>query len=370
MNTKNKISPEIELLICCSRTNVGSKIKDKILDLVGTDLDWDYLLRIATEHKLKSLLFHNLNSICPEKIPKNILRDLKNHFNNNARKNLFLMGELIKIVEIFRLNEINIIPYKGPTLAILAYHNLAFRDFRDLDILINSKDFLAVNNQLIKLGYNSRINFNVIHCNSFMKLYLKSNREFLYEHLEKNVIIEVHWKIQPLFYSFSSSKFKQLYNNLIAVPINGANLMTMSINDNLLLLCMHASGHLWDRLSWSCDILEIIQGNDIEWDCLLVKAKKLGIYRIVLINLVILNELFDMKFPYIIMENIKSDKMSIILKNKIINSYFDGKPEKSISNKVYLRFNSRENKSDGFKDLIRLLIITIYNLLKNLFKYF
>ncbi len=63
------------------------------------------------------------------------------------------MGELQRILDIFKSHGITAIPYKGPVLAIQAYGNLAFREFGDLDIFIQKQDFLKVKELLLDNGY-------------------------------------------------------------------------------------------------------------------------------------------------------------------------------------------------------------------------
>ncbi len=55
---------------------------------------------MATRHRLRPLLYYNLNSICPEKVPENVLVDLKEFYHHNVRKNLMLTGELVKVMEV------------------------------------------------------------------------------------------------------------------------------------------------------------------------------------------------------------------------------------------------------------------------------
>ena len=51
---------------------------------------------MASIHRLTPLLYYNLNAICPEKVPEDVLMKLKNYFHINVQKNLLLTGELIK----------------------------------------------------------------------------------------------------------------------------------------------------------------------------------------------------------------------------------------------------------------------------------
>ena len=128
-----KIHPEDELVICCARIIMDLKTKEKIVSIIHEDLDWQHVIQLASMHKLIPLLYHNLNSICPEMVPGDVLGELKDYYHANVRKNLLLTGELIKITNLLNLNGINSFTYKGPVLSILAYKNLALRNFNDID---------------------------------------------------------------------------------------------------------------------------------------------------------------------------------------------------------------------------------------------
>jgi hypothetical protein len=67
---------------------------------------------------------------------------------------------------------------------------------------------------------------------------------------------------------------------------------TLSAEDLLLVLCCHGFAHEWERLIWVCDVATLIeQRENLDWDYLLRKAKRLGVLRIVLVGLVLAAEL-------------------------------------------------------------------------------
>ena len=39
-----KLYPEDELIVCCTRTNIDNKTKEKIIYLIDEELNWDYLI--------------------------------------------------------------------------------------------------------------------------------------------------------------------------------------------------------------------------------------------------------------------------------------------------------------------------------------
>jgi len=133
-------SPEAELLLCCARTSVDSHQIELIKSLVQKPLNWYSLLSLATRHGVVTLLYWNLNSVCPELVPAPELHKLREYFRVNSLRNKFLEKELVKLLHLFQTHEIPAIPFKGPVLASIAYGNLSLRSFADLDILVQKRD--------------------------------------------------------------------------------------------------------------------------------------------------------------------------------------------------------------------------------------
>ena len=148
-----ELTREDTLLLLAARTEINEEITSEMTLILQQGIDWDYLLRRSKDHKLTPLLYWNLNSICSDSVPLEIMDKFIAFFEENARKNLILTGELIKILKSFESNQICAINFKGPSLALLAYNNLALREFIDIDILVNHIDIKKVNNLMNQLGY-------------------------------------------------------------------------------------------------------------------------------------------------------------------------------------------------------------------------
>lgn len=146
--------PEIELLLCCARTQIDPSTQERIKELLQEKIDWKYLIQTSARHKVMPLLYRSLNTTCPELVPKSILSQLRNFFYTNAQRNLFVTAELIKLLTLFQEHEIPAIPFKGPLLSVSVYGNLALRQFTDLDILIDSKNLLKAKALLLSQEYS------------------------------------------------------------------------------------------------------------------------------------------------------------------------------------------------------------------------
>jgi hypothetical protein len=70
------INKELELLLCGSRANVDAKRAGRIRDLAGSGLDWDYLLKSASQHGIVPLLYHSLKKTAPDAVPPAVRSEL------------------------------------------------------------------------------------------------------------------------------------------------------------------------------------------------------------------------------------------------------------------------------------------------------
>src|SRR5262249_53885731 len=135
-----EIRPEAELLLCCARTQLDAERAGRIQALLGTEIDWKYLFKMAGRHRLMPLLQHHLISLAPESIPPEALRSLQVCCHAITVHNLHLTRELLRLLDLFQAASLEALPYKGPALATAVYRDLTLRPFSDLDILVRKKD--------------------------------------------------------------------------------------------------------------------------------------------------------------------------------------------------------------------------------------
>ncbi len=356
-----KLRVEDELLLCCARTDVNSEIRDKILFLIQNDIDWDYLLKLASRHRLVPLLYHNINSICPEMVPETILADLKDYFNANVRKNLMMTGELIKVLNLLESEGITAVPYKGPVLASMAYGNIGLREFGDIDIFIEKEEIVKAKEILVSSGYQIHLQLNSLQ----ETMYFKFQREYKFKSCN-DVYIEIKWKFSVTSFSFLVD-MEQIFNQEhIDVEVNGYLFSSIPLEFLLLVLCIHNAGHYWSNLTWLCDISGLIGKYSINWHDLIVDSSKLGIKRILLINLFLANDLLGLELPLVVQDELNLDqsikKVSMLIKKRY---FFKDKNKLGLIDKIVLRIKIRENFRNEIKDFVNLMLIPTPNILKS-----
>jgi hypothetical protein len=303
--------PEVELLICCARMHPETKTAERIRALLREHIDWDYLLQIASHHGVMPLLYWNLKTIDRESlpdrssVPKDILDQLQHSFRKNAAYNLFLTAELLKVQSLFETQDIPILTFKGPALAVSAYGDAALRQFVDLDILVRKKDVLEASKLLIGQGLRPQFRLTDKQETTFIEF----GCEHAFVREDESVMIDLHWAIVPLHYSFALDT-ESLWTRRTVVALNGRNVPTVAPEDLFLLLCIHGAkaNHCWRHLSWICDLAQLIRVHrDMDWRRMIDQAGKVGSERMLFLGMYLASDLLGANLPHEIMQEVRVD---------------------------------------------------------------
>lgn len=287
--------PEIQLLLCCTRTCIHPETASRIKTLLQKDIDWAYLIQTAARHGVMPLLYQTLNTICPKAVPKAILAELRNYFHTNTLFSLFQTKKLLELLNLFEAHKLPAIPFKGPILAGLAYNNLALRQFCDLDILVHERDALKAKDLLISHEYQ-----------------LVQEFSWEYQFVDKNgrVNVDLHWAVAPHHFCFLLD-FNSLWERLEPVSLIDTTVQSFSPEDLLLILCMNVARDCCGekgRLSQICDIAELLCANrEIDWGSLMEQANRLGTKRMLLVGLFLARDLLGTTLPEEVLQKLQAE---------------------------------------------------------------
>lgn len=350
MLSELNLTPEDELILHCSCTTMDTNTEDRVKELINNGINWDQVLHKASIHGLKPLLYFNLKNN-QDQIPLD-MSILNEHFLDNGRKNLLFWGELLRVIKVFEDKDIVAVPYKGPVMAMYTYGNLALREFGDIDIYVNKSEIGNVKKLLMEEGYEPELKLDA----SKEAYYLKSQRELKF--IKDDIKIEIHWNVSGVSFSFPQETFFPINPDYIkTITVNNQKIKSFSNEDLVLILSLHVAGHLWSRLSWLCDISELIRSTDyLNWRFIVNKAKYLAIERILYLNLSLLHDLFDLELSNDIQKYIQEDPVIEALKKQVFDLIYDSK-NFNFQRKVFLRYKMREYKMNGIKDVYRILTI-------------
>ncbi|MCL5962048.1 MAG: nucleotidyltransferase family protein [Chloroflexi bacterium] len=299
----NEIRPEAEVLFRCARTYIDAETAHRIETLVREDLDWGYLLRAAHRHRMVSLVHWQLNATCAEAVPKDILDRLRDRFRQTNKRNLLLASELRRILKLFEAEGIPVVPFKGPVLAVAVYGNLALRQFDDLDMLIQRQDALRAKDLLISQRYRPQYKLNRAQEASYMQ----TECEFSFLHENGVFQVEIHWDFLPHYFSMQFDT-EGIWERVERASLGGLEVPTLAPEDLLLFLCAHGSKHYWERLSWICDVAELIRARpDLRWEAVIEQARISGGERMLLVGLSLANDLLGTMLPAYVLERMQAD---------------------------------------------------------------
>jgi hypothetical protein len=295
-------TPEFELLLVCHRETSGLERAERAGWLVAEGIDWDKVLRLAEHHRLVAKVYEFLSPL--PVVPAGFLERLGARYRANARQSLWLTSELIRIVDDFASRGIEVLPYKGPTLAQMLYGDVSGRQFGDLDLLVRQADVPRAKAALMDLGYARSLPFTERE----EKLYLKSGYEYPFDSAYGRNLVELKWQILPRFYC-ADFDVDAMFPRAAKLPLAGRSLPTLCAEDLLLVLCVHAGKHAWSRLCWLLDITRLAR-RELDWSAVEKQSKALGIERMVAVNFVLAQKVLGAPLPEMIRKALPGDGTS------------------------------------------------------------
>jgi hypothetical protein len=335
--------PEIELLLDAARVRLEDDDAERIRAWVRGGLDWDYLLRMARRNGVMPLLYRSLNAVGTDDVPPGVLDELRAAFHENSLRNLHMAGELIKLLDLFENHGIAAIPYKGPTLAVLAYGNLAFREFVDLDLLLRERDLAQARRLLIDRGFRHSYPFTPAQ----EAAYLRSLRQLPLVSSE-GVLVELHAGLTLRDYRFPLD-VDRLRARLAPVRLLRRDVTTFSVEDLMLILCAHGARHCWESLGWICDLAELIRAQrGVRWEWVLEEARRLHGERLVVLGLAVAGELLRAPIPEATRARIRVDPVIPWLVARVRHWLFcESADLPGTSGRAIFHLRARERWRDG-----------------------
>lgn len=316
--TTTAIRPEAELLLLCARTSMDPERAERVRALLAGRVDWEYLLATARRHKTMPLLYRHLSATCPEAVPEAVLDRLRAHFRGNNMRNLFLTGELLRLLDALQAHGVSAIPFKGPVLAASVYENLALRDFIDLDMLVHKRDVTKARELLVSLGYQPQY----LLTRAQEEVFLQYEREYTFTHDSKGSVVEVHWEVASKAFPFSLDT-ERLWERLGPTRLGSDTIMTFSPEDLLSILCAHGAAHLWGRLGWVCDVAELVRAHaEMDWEQIIARARRSGSQRILLLGLFLASDLLGASLPEEVSERLRADPSTKALARQVSERLF------------------------------------------------
>ncbi len=278
------MTPEVELLLCCARLKLDEARISQLKSLVSQEIQWDRVLTVANRHGLMPLVYWHVTATVPTAVPAT----LREAFHAHAKQNLFLSGELVKILCHLDSTGVRAIAFKGPVLAETLYGNLALRQFDDLDIVIDQRDFDRARNALHEIGLFPPTNTD-------SRTIVRCDYECSFAPADNSYFMEVQWAFAPPYFPLRLTP-DDLWTRLEPITFANSTIATFRREDLVLLLCLHGAKHLWGRLEWITTVAELMH-QPLDWDAIRKQTTTLGCDRIVRLGTHLATSVLDAPMP-------------------------------------------------------------------------
>lgn len=309
------LSNEYRLLLACARRDLSQNDLAEAQLAITAGIDWALLTRHAQKHGLLCLLWHHLQNNFSKTLD---MEQGIRRFSQNIARNLYLSASLIKILEALHTAQIRALAYKGPTLAVSLYDDLALREMSDLDVLIDIASFTAAREVILSLGYGD----TPPHTPKQLEARLRSECEFQFSSPDGIVSLDLHWGItaRRLAPRFS---FDEFWDRRRLVSLGQVSVPTFSAEDTTLVLAVHGGKHLWVQLSWLADFAESLLGR-LDWRELRSRAQQSHSVRMLLLGLALANEVLGVPVCSLFEKEIEDDPFVPRAVSHIVKTLFEG----------------------------------------------
>jgi hypothetical protein len=338
------------LLAACSAIPPQEKLV-RLRGLMQQPVRWRPVFELAERHGTQPLLYQALSGLEPAVLPEEMFV-LQQAYRTNLHKSLLLSRELIRIVDCLAARGIDVMPYKGPALAEVLYGDIALRQSGDIDLLIHPQDLPRIRDAVLDLGYTPHLAFSEAQ----ERAYLKSGYEYAFDGAAGPNLLELQWGIQPRFYAVDFD-MNGLFQRAVTVPVAGQPMRTPSLADLFLVLSLHAAKHVWGRLVWLCDIAQLMNLPDLNWDWIGSQAKNLGIVRILRVTMLVVNRLLGAAIPAAAQQSLPEDSAAFTLAEEI-QAHVVSESAYNVESLAYFRLmlRLRERPADRRRFLQRLIL--------------
>lgn len=277
MTAKVAAAPGRELLLACARLHAGEADRGRVRALAADGIDWPAFVQLAMEHRVAPLVSATLQAHAVDLVPPEEALRLHAACTALAGRHFALARTLVQLLGWLRDESVQALPFKGPTLAVLAHGALALRHAGDLDVLVPEPQVARATAILVARG------FDVIDegCDHHVRLERRSDQ----------LIVEVHWRLMERGYRLGLAE-ALLFKQPTHVTLAGTSVPTLPSLELMIFLCAHGLKHDFERLGWVVDIAALARSPHApDIGALLALARRCRAERVLAVGLLLAHDL-------------------------------------------------------------------------------
>jgi len=265
--------------------------------------DWARLLILAEEHGVTGHLTEGLRGIEENLVPPEVRQTLIDRQRAQNFFTLRLTAELFRILDRFTSEGIGALVVKGPVLAVQAYGDPAMRAYGDLELLVRQRDIRRATELMTAAGFAPAVPLSAIDVG-------KIPGQYLFSKPDSKLIVELHNDL-TLRYFPRKLPLEEFFARQIRVRLDAHEVPALSVEDELVLICIHGAKHFWERLMWIADVAALVsRQTGIDWQRVADLARAVGAERMLHTGLRLASDLLQARLPDKVQALVQADAVA------------------------------------------------------------
>jgi hypothetical protein len=341
------VSTEWPLLLECASPHPDlGHITELVLSADGARL-----LALAEDHGVLGHLAARLRGLKTSFIPPETMQALLERQRAQIFFSLRMSAELFRLLDLFATEKIEALVVKGPVLAIQAYSDPAMRSYGDLDLLVRQRDIRRATQLMIASGYRAQVSLSAIDAG-------KIPGQYLFSRSESQLLVELHNDF-TLRYFPRRLPIEKFFARQIRVPLDAREAPALSVEDELVLICIHGAKHLWERLIWIADVAALVtRQTSLDWERVTASAEEVGAERMLHTGLRLATDLLKTQLPDKVLTRVRRDTVATRLAGQVPEWLPDaGEAPPGLFERAVFRLRMRGGLLAAPAYLLRLLLL-------------
>lgn len=223
----------------------------------------------------------------------------------NTMRMIMMYRKIRPLLDYLTRSGLDYMVIKGPAVAYSVYPDAALRSFNDLDIVVRERDWAMMHQLLIGIGFKPEEDLPQPPPKLVPQAVMY---ELKYWHAETKLLVEVHYD-DILNAGLAARDVEGFWQRATMAQVDDIPVKVMSLDDQLIHLCIHAHYHSYTRLNWLSDLAFIVRDHAarIDWERILktvqVEEAQVGVYY----SLYFLERLLGVSAPMGVMAALRPD---------------------------------------------------------------
>ncbi|SRR6266446_9559345 len=295
------------LLECASPARDGQRMAAALPSAA-----WARLLLLAQAHGVSGHLAAGLGDLDEKLVPREIRQSLADRRRAQIFLTMRLTAELFRILEIFTAEGISALAIKGPVLAVQAYADSAMRSYGDVDLLVRQQDIRRATELMCAAGFTPEVPLSAIDAG-------KIPGQYLFSKPDSKLVVELH-NDYTLRYFPRRLPLEEFFARQIRVKLDASEVPAPSVEDELVLMCIHGAKHFWERLMWIADVAGLLtRQTGIDWERVADSAKAVGAERMLHTGIRLASGLLKAQLPDEVQATVQADTSAVRLADQVSN---------------------------------------------------